>query len=503
MDVLVLVLRLALGAVFVLSGVSKLADSSGTRDAVREFGAPAALVRPIAFLLPIGELTVVGLVLFPATAVAGALLALALLAAFSVAIAVNLRKGRRPNCHCFGQIGSEPIGARTLGRNAGIASIAVLVAGFGWKDSGPSGVAWIGDLGGAEVAALCLGVLVLAALALGARFALALLRQHGRLLIRVEQLEAALANAGMQLPGAGGEREAASVVGLDVGTQAPPFALRALDDASVELSTLLEPELPLLLVFSDPGCGPCDALAPDIARWQREHADEVTVAVLSAGESDGVAERAAEHGLERVLVDAERSVADSFEAYGIPAAVLIAPSGSVASFVAQGAEDIARLFERARTCEEPRPPGLPVGDPAPELTLTELGGGEIVLRERLAGDRDTAIVFWNPGCGFCRSMYEQLRALEEQPSNGGPALLVMSTGDQEAIRDEGFKAPVLLDPDFSGAGAFNANGTPMAVLVNPDGSISSPIAIGASDVLALVSGRAADSAAGLEVVQRA
>src|SRR4029079_2697172 len=129
----------------------------------------------------------------------------------------------------------------------------------------------------------------------------------------------------------------------------------------------------------------------------------------------------------------------------------------------------------------------------------ELDGGKVALGDRLARDRETAIVFWNPGCGFCRSMHEELRALEERQANGAPALLVMSTGDVDAIREEGFKSPVLLDPDFSGAEAFEANGTPMAVRVGPDARVATATAVGAADVLALV--RGGDDGA-LRVVRR-
>jgi hypothetical protein len=35
---------------------------------------------------------------------------LALLVLFIVAIAVTLARGRKPDCHCFGQLHSKPIG---------------------------------------------------------------------------------------------------------------------------------------------------------------------------------------------------------------------------------------------------------------------------------------------------------------------------------------------------------------------------------------------------------
>ena len=40
----------------------------------------------------------------------------------------------------------------------------------------------------------------------------------------------------------------------------------------------------VLLVFSDPECGPCDVLLPDLARCHREHRDNGHEIVMVAGE---------------------------------------------------------------------------------------------------------------------------------------------------------------------------------------------------------------------------
>ena len=63
------------------------------------------------------------------------------------------------------------------------------------------------------------------------------------------------------------------------------------------LGDLLEPGRPALLLFTSPTCGPCTHLVPSVAAWQREHADELTIALLSTGAPDAVRAEAAEHGL--------------------------------------------------------------------------------------------------------------------------------------------------------------------------------------------------------------
>jgi hypothetical protein len=50
---------------------------------------------------------------------------------------------------------------------------------------------------------------------------------------------------------------------------------------------------------------------------------------------------------------------------------------------------------------------------------------------------------------------------------------------------EGLHSPVLLDPGFTVAWMFGANGTPMGVLVDEEGRIASDVAVGAEAVLAL------------------
>lgn len=131
MSTAVVLVRLVLGAVLVAAGLAKLADRDGTRRAVVDFGVPARFAPPASALLPLTELGAAALLVVPATARWGALLALLLLAFFVAAIAVNLAKGRRPDCRCFGQVHSAPAGWSTLVRNLVLASGAafVVVAG--------------------------------------------------------------------------------------------------------------------------------------------------------------------------------------------------------------------------------------------------------------------------------------------------------------------------------------------------------------------------------------
>ena len=474
-EALILACRLVLAAVFAVAAAGKLADRDGSRRAVVAFGAPESLAAVLAVLLPVAELTVAVLLLPAATASAGAIGALALLVLFSGAIAFNLMRGREPECHCFGQLHSAPSGPGTLLRNAGLAALAALTLAGTLSRSDTSAVGWVGRLDGAEAAVLVAATVLLVA---GTLAFLSLLRAHGRLLVRLEHVERALADAGLELD----EPVEVMPVGLEPGTRAPGFAVADSTGAEVTLGDLLGPGVPLMLLFASPHCGPCQELLPEVASWQSEHGDRLTVAVASDASPADVRAEAEEFALARVLVDQGGGLYAAFEANGTPSAVLIAPDGAIASHVASGVAGVEALVAGVVDV-----PGLPVGAPLPALELASLDGGRVALGD-LRG-RDTLLLSWNPDCGFCRAMHDDLLAWEAGADPDGPRLVVVSSGDAARTRSEGFRSTVLLDEQLAAGEALGMNGTPMAVLVGADGRIASEVVAGAGAVFALVQPR--------------
>jgi uncharacterized membrane protein YphA (DoxX/SURF4 family) len=75
----VLVARLLLAGVFAIAGLAKLADRSGSRQAVIDFGLPSSYAGPLSILLPLVELAVAAALIPTSTAVWGAIGALVLL----------------------------------------------------------------------------------------------------------------------------------------------------------------------------------------------------------------------------------------------------------------------------------------------------------------------------------------------------------------------------------------------------------------------------------------
>jgi peroxiredoxin/uncharacterized membrane protein YphA (DoxX/SURF4 family) len=506
MAVALLISRLLLAGVFLVAGLAKLADLAGSRQAVRDFGVPARLAAPLGGLLPLAELAVAVALVPAVSAWWGALGALLLLLVFAAGIGVNLARGQHPDCHCFGQLHSAPAGWPALLRDLGLAALAGLVVAVGRGAPGLGVAGWFTALPEAGRVAVAGGVVVAALLAGGGWVLVQVMAQQGRLLLRIEALEAELAATG-RAPhpvAAGSPAAAAAGAGLAAGAAAPAFALPAAAGGTVTLETLRAAGKPVALVFSDPGCGPCQALLPEIGRWQREHASAVVVALISRGPVDAARATASEHRLGHVLVQHDREVARAYQAHGTPSAVLVSGDGTVASPVAAGADAVRALITSAVTgpgrravlplagaaggnghpAAAPRRAGLAVGAPAPDFALPDLSGQMV----RLSGLRGgpVLVLFWNPGCGFCQQMLADLQAWQDHPPAGAPGLVVVSTGSAADNQAMGLPAPVLLDDGGMSTGRlFGAAGTPMAVLVDADGNIASPLAAGGPAVLAL------------------
>src|SRR5215208_997785 len=158
---IVLVARLLLAGVFAAAGLAKLADRAGSRQAMIDFGVPTSLAGPLGVFLPVTELVVCVALIPGVTAWWGALGALVLLFLFVAGIGVNLARGRKPECHCFGQLHSEPASWNTLARSGVLAAVAGFVVWQGYDGAGPSAVGWLADLSAAQIAGLVFGLALL------------------------------------------------------------------------------------------------------------------------------------------------------------------------------------------------------------------------------------------------------------------------------------------------------------------------------------------------------
>src|SRR5829696_8889444 len=501
MGTALLIARLLLASVFALAGVAKLADRAGSKQAIVDFGVSALVASPLTILLPLCELVVAVALIPTPTAWWGAVGALALLLLFAMGIVLNLARGHKPDCHCFGQIHSAPAGWKTLARNGLLAAVAGVVVWQGYDSVGPSAASWAGTLSITQLVALIVGLVVLGLLAAQWWFLVHLLRQNGRLLVRLEALEGRLGANGAN-PSQNGV-PAQPPAGLPVGTTAPDFNLSGLYGETLTLESLRSSGKPVMLLFTDPNCGPCTAMLPEIGRWQEEHKEKLTVSLISRGKPEENRAKSTEHGLQHVLLQEDWEVSEAYQVRGTPSALLVQPDGTTSSPVMSGVEAIRTLLahavgerahlplmqpQQAKGGEEPCPncgkvhpaeghaqhavpAGPKVGESAPETKLEDLEGNTVELKDYRG--EEVLVLFWNPGCGFCQQMLPELKQWEKNAPQGAPKLLVVSAGEVEANKEMDLVSPVLLDQQFATGRAFGASGTPSAILIDKEGKVAS------------------------------
>jgi peroxiredoxin len=197
-----------------------------------------------------------------------------------------------------------------------------------------------------------------------------LLRQNGRILLRLDELEKRLnetafgedeepaglpagSEEGGQRPAEGdraarfGNRSLARSKikrdGLKAGTAAPDFRLPRLDGhGDLALSELRGNRV--LLVFSSPHCGPCNTLAPELEKFHREN-PEVEVVMVSKGESAEDRAKIKEHGLTfPIVLQQQWEVSRRYAMFATPIAYGIDESGVIRNDVAVGVEPILALM---------------------------------------------------------------------------------------------------------------------------------------------------------------
>jgi uncharacterized membrane protein YphA (DoxX/SURF4 family)/thiol-disulfide isomerase/thioredoxin len=328
-DALILSVRCLLAAVFIVAATGKLLDLEGSRRALVDFGVPARAARVGGVVLPFAELAVGIAMLFVPAARWGAAGALLLLLVFTAGVARAMSRGEAPDCHCFGQIHSEPAGRSTLIRNAVLAAAAAFLVAAG---PGPSLDGALGSLRGAQIALVAMSVLT-AVLAV----AVAQLWADRRRL-RAE-LQAAHA---LEAP-----------PGLPRGTPAPDFELAAVRGTAASLTELSEPARPAVLVFVSTGCGPCLTLLPSLAHWQDALSDSVTVAAIFEGELEEVERLSAEHDLSAVLAQRAQEAFELYSLRATPSGVLIDSGGVIAGAPAEGVTAIEALVRTAAADASP------------------------------------------------------------------------------------------------------------------------------------------------------
>jgi peroxiredoxin len=129
--------------------------------------------------------------------------------------------------------------------------------------------------------------------------------------------------------------------GLKAGTPAPGFCLPRLDQGELSLEEYRGRRL--LLIFSDPECGPCDELAPQLERLHRKRPN-LALVMVSRRDADANRRKAQEHGLTfPVVLQKHWEVSLRYGMFATPIGYLIDEQGIVVKDVAKGVEPILAL----------------------------------------------------------------------------------------------------------------------------------------------------------------
>jgi hypothetical protein len=312
-------------AVLVVSGVAKLRDPSSVDAAFTSMRVPGPLAAPWARrVLPWVEVAL-GLWLLVATGAALVVVAALVTALFATYLVLVVRALRGPapaDCGCFGSIGESRVTTVTLWRNVLLVGTGLLsvVAGLG-------GVAVISDLrsDGAWAWLLMAG--------LTAAVAVLVTWRAGE--------PATSADSGPEVD-ADGEYVRTPIPRAEVLTEA----------GDLELVSRLAHRSAHVLVFLNPGCGPCGRIGPDIARWD-EDLQPVSVRAVLAGQP-----RLLElypYLKDHVWFDPHAIAREAF-AVGAPSAVLLGADGLLAGGPVQGEDEIrefvAEVAEHLREARE-------------------------------------------------------------------------------------------------------------------------------------------------------
>lgn len=134
------------------------------------------------------------------------------------------------------------------------------------------------------------------------------------------------------------------------------------------------------------------------------------------------------------------------------------------------------------------PSGLPVGTALPDFELPDLDGRTVSLKD-LRGKR-VLLINWNARCGFCGLIASDLAQAEAHLERASVQMLFVSHGMADAERklakEHGLKSPILLAKASAGPEAFENLGTPSAYLLDEEGKVTKPLAIGAEQVPGLL-----------------
>lgn len=349
MELTLLAARLVLAAVFLLAGIAKLADHAASSKALTGFGLPQRIAQPLSLLLSTAEIAVAAALVPVALAWYGACGALVLLSIFVLGIVANLARGRKPDCRCFGQLHSAPVGWPTLVRNGLLAALAGWLVARGPLGIGPPLWTHLAAAGGNERRLFIFAACVMCFLLFRALWGSEPAEPEGAAIDSQAFEESPRAPGENPEPSWPANPEPREILPLPIGTPAPPFALPTVTGQKCSLQSLLERGKTIFLVFSSPYCDPCRALMPYLRGWMQQHEESLHIVVVSRGTAQENLAKLKDVEASHVLLQQAFEVADVYGCTATPSAVLVGTNGLIESDVAVGRPAIEELISSFRT----------------------------------------------------------------------------------------------------------------------------------------------------------
>ncbi len=487
MEIVLLIIRLILFGVFAVAGISKLLDPDGAKKAMRDFGTPDEFTDFFAIALPFAEIVFAVCLLFVSMSWVGAAGALLLLTTFIGGMIWQMVQGNAVDCHCFGQIHSEPVGIKSLVRNIVFALMAVVLLFSGRTNQG---LDLASTAAGMVQMVLLLFLVTLGILLLG--YLVKVAHQQTELMRRLGVLEFASGD-----PEAVERNEAGDPSdGLPIGAPLPDFAIPDLNGRVVHFDHLLSGNKPFLFLFVGAQCSPCEMLLPEIVEWEAELSGKLKFVFISHGD---IAVNKDKFGKPDriVLVEKDREFAQQVGAKWTPTGLFVDANGNIASHIAAGDVAIRRLIELIRTRDlnddfvyflglnGHRRPNI--GEAVEPFKVTDIRGREITEKEFIG--QKTLVAFSSPTCGHCGKLMDEIRDWESSRGDNGPRMLIFTDGDKDDQSKLGLRSPIIIDKDYRTAAKLGMRGVPSAVLIDESGTIVTEAAVGSKNIWSLIGGR--------------
>src|ERR1035437_8441007 len=493
MEILLLVLRLTLVAVFGVAGIAKLFDPAGSERAFSEFGLPQKLARPLTTILPAIELLIAAALLFVSTSWIGAIGAMVVLAAFIGAMLYQYSKGNAPDCHCFGQLHSEPVGPASIIRN-----ILLLVISFYVVLQGrlSQGLAFINS--NQDVLPFVTGISVIVLLFAAVLYLKRISDQQDQIIRRIEVMELVAREGGAVERDEAGLPHEGMPIGAVVKVIVDDFELPDIKGERVSFQQILGYGEPVLFVFVSPTCNPCRNLLPEFDKWETEFKDKFRIVYFSTGTAEENQEKFGGSVDKQILLQEQREISDLFRAKWTPSAILMDSRGRIASHIAAGDNAIRELVREIAfkdldseftyfTNGTGTSHTIKIGQNVPDTSVTDLAGKRI--DKSFFEGKQTLVTFWSTGCSHCYKMLEELKEWDLTKGPNDPNLIIFSDGDPEEHKAFALRSPIILEKGHKSATGFGMFGTPSAVLINEEGKFVTETAVGAVDIWSLIGKR--------------